>query len=95
MKFNYSTLFPLAEDKRVFEKISDSFYTIKKFQDKNILAIEPEAFKLISEKAFFDVSHFYRSSHLKQLKNILEDSEASNNDKFVALSMLKNANINQ
>ena len=93
MKFNYSTLFPLTEDKRVFEKISNSFYTIKKFQNKNILVIEPEAFKLISEKAFFDVSHFYRSSHLKQLKNILEDSEASNNDKFVALSMLKNANI--
>tara|TARA_B100000287_G_scaffold269796_1_gene253950 strand:- start:560 stop:2179 length:1620 start_codon:yes stop_codon:yes gene_type:complete len=93
MEFNYSSLFPLREGKIKFKKISDTFYEIKRFQNKNILVLHPEAFKLISEKAFFDVSHFYRSSHLKQLKKILEDSEASNNDKFVALSMLKNANI--
>ena len=93
MEFNYSSLFPLREEKIKFKKISDTFYEIKRFQNKNILVLHPEAFKLISEKAFFDVSHFYRSSHLKQLKKILEDSEASNNDKFVALSMLKNANI--
>ena len=93
MEFNYSSLFPLKEEKIKFIKISDTFYEIKRFQNKNILVLHPEAFKLISEQAFFDVSHFYRSSHLKQLKKILEDSEASNNDKFVALSMLKNANI--
>ncbi len=93
MEFNYSSLFPLREEKIKFKKISDTFYEIKRFQNKNILVLHPEAFKLISEQAFFDVSHFYRSSHLKQLKKILEDSEASNNDKFVALSMLKNANI--
>ncbi len=93
MEFNYSSLFPLREGKIKFKKISDTFYEIKRFQNKNILVLHPEAFKLISEKAFFDVSHFYRSSHLKQLKKILEDPEASNNDKFVALSMLKNANI--
>ena len=93
MEFNYSSLFPLREEKIKFKKISDNFYEIKRFQNKNILVLHPEAFKLISEQAFFDVSHFYRSSHLKQLKKILEDSEASNNDKFVALSMLKNANI--
>ena len=63
------------------------------FKKKNFLLIQPEAFRIITENAFFKISHLYRSSHLKQLKNILEDKEASKNDHFVALTMLKNANI--
>ena len=53
MEFNYSSLFPLREGKIKFKKISDTFYEIKRFQNKNILVLHPEAFKLISEKAFF------------------------------------------
>ena len=60
---------------------------------KNILLIQPEALKIITENAFYKISHFYRSSHLKLLKKILEDKDASKNDHFVALTMLKNANI--
>ena len=93
MEFNYSTMFPLEEDNTEYKKISDSFVSEKMFNDQKFLVIQPEALKLISERAFTDVSHLYRSSHLQQLKNILDDPEASNNDHFVALSMLKNANV--
>ena len=58
-----------------------------------ILNIDPRVLELLSERAFGDISHLLRPSHLKQLKNILEDGEASDNDKYVALEMLKNANI--
>ena len=93
MNFNYSEIFPLEKDKTKYKKISDSYISKKKFYGEDILVIKPEALSLISEKAFFDVSHLLRSSHLKQLKNILDDSTASKNDHFVALTMLKNANI--
>ena len=66
---------------------------LKMFDEQKFLIIQPDALKLISERAFTDVSHLYRSSHLQQLKNILDDPEASNNDHLVALSMLKNANV--
>ena len=60
---------------------------------EKFLLIQPEAFKIITENAFYKISHLYRSSHLEQLKKILKDKEASKNDHFVALTMLKNANI--
>ena len=55
--------------------------------------MEPEALRLLSETAMRDVAHLLRSSHLQQLSNILDDDEASENDRFVALELLKNANI--
>ena len=55
--------------------------------------IDPKALTLLSQRAFKDVSHLLRKSHLQQLRKILDDKDASNNDHFVALTMLKNANI--
>ncbi len=92
-EFIYSPIFPLSIDKTEYIKISDSYVTTFKINNQEILTIDPKALTLLSQRAFKDVSHLLRKSHLKQLRDILEDEEASSNDKFVALTMLKNANI--
>jgi fumarate hydratase class I len=61
--------------------------------DRQFLQVEPEALRLLTETAMHDIAHYLRPGHLQQLANILEDPDASNNDKFVALDLLKNANI--
>jgi fumarate hydratase class I len=86
-------MFPLSKDKTEYIKISDNFVSITKVDDTEILMIDPKALTLLSQRAFRDVSHLLRKSHLQQLRNILDDKDASNNDHFVALTMLKNANI--
>ncbi len=91
--FNYSPIFPVSTDDTEYIKISDSYVKISKINNKEILVVDPKALTLLAQRAFKDVSHLLRKSHLKQLRDILEDEEASNNDKFVALTMLKNANI--
>ena len=91
--FKYSSLFQFGNDDTDYEFISNEGITQKKFNDKNILFIEPSVIRNLTERAFADVSHLLRPSHLKQLNNILIDKEASENDKFVALEMIKNANI--
>ena len=92
-EFNYSPMFPVLEDKTDYMKISDSYVSKLTLNGVEILKIEPKALTLLTQRAFKDVSHLLRTSHLKQLKNILDDKEASQNDHFVALTMLKNANI--
>lgn len=57
------------------------------------LRVKPEAMKILSEQAFGDIAHLLRPAHLRQLSSILDDPEASENDKFVAMELLKNANI--
>ena len=93
MSFTFSTMFPIGIDKTEYELLEKDYVHLETFQNKNFLLIQPEALKIITENAFYKISHFYRSSHLKLLKKILEDKEASKNDHFVALTMLKNANI--
>jgi fumarate hydratase class I len=60
---------------------------------RTFLEVEPEALRLLTDTAMHDIAHYLRPAHLQQLRNILDDPEASNNDKFVALDLLKNANI--
>ena len=59
----------------------------------SIIQVEPEALRLLSAQAMTDIAHLLRPAHLTQLSNILKDDEATSNDKFVALELLKNANI--
>jgi len=92
-EFNYSPMFPLSEDKTEYIKISDAFVTTFQANDLEMLSIDPKALTFLSQRAFKDVSHLLRKSHLQQLRNILDDKEASKNDHFVALTMLKNASI--
>jgi fumarate hydratase class I len=58
-----------------------------------MLKVEPEALRLLSAQAMTDIAHLLRPGHLQQLANILEDPEASDNDRFVAMELLKNANV--
>ena len=59
---------------------------------QEFLRVTPEAMKVLSEQAFGDIAHLLRPAHLQQLRNILDDPEASDNDHFVAMELLKNAN---
>ncbi len=73
--------------------LTNKFVAASDFEGKRIVKIEPEGLTLLAEEAFKDVSHLLRPSHLKQLSLILEDPEASENDRYVALEMIKNAVI--
>ncbi|MGY9004204.1 MAG: fumarate hydratase, partial [Rhodospirillales bacterium] len=80
-------------DKTPYRKLtSDGVRTIE-CDGQTILKIEPSALTMLAEVAMRDTSHLLRPGHLQQLRNILDDGEASPNDKFVALELLKNANI--
>lgn len=86
-------MFPLGEDKTPYRKLDGDFVTTVDFDGEEVLKVDGEAIRLLSEEAFRDINHFLRPGHLQQLANILEDPEASPNDRFVAFDLLKNANI--
>jgi fumarate hydratase, class I len=91
--FKYETMFPLKEDQTEYRKLSKEYVRVKEFEGKDVLLIEPEALSLLSEQAFKDVAHLYRSEHLAKLKMIIDDPESSDNDRYVSLELLKNAVI--
>jgi fumarate hydratase, class I len=92
--FHYQKLFDLSEDKTtVFRKLSGDHVSSITLGNQKFLKVEPEAIELLSYHAMSDISHLLRPAHLQQLSNILKDPEATANDKFVALELLKNANI--
>jgi fumarate hydratase class I len=93
MTFHYSPLFPLAADATLYRKLTDKSVRIEKFGGRDMLVVEPDALKLLAEAAFIDINHLLRPGHLAQLAAILKDPEATQNDRFVALDLLKNANI--
>ncbi len=66
---------------------------IEKFGARDMLVVEPEALRLLAEAAMIDINHLLRPAHLAQLAKILDDPEATGNDKFVAYDLLKNASI--
>ncbi|BFZ23385.1 hypothetical protein BsWGS_26424 [Bradybaena similaris] len=76
-----------------YKKLTGDFVSTLEVQGKKVLTVEPEALTLISENAMIDIAHLLRPAHLQQLANILKDPQASSNDKFVALELLKNANV--
>jgi Tartrate dehydratase alpha subunit/Fumarate hydratase class I, N-terminal domain len=91
--FAYSPMFPKTADTTEYELISSSHVRLVEMNNETFLRVDPEALTLLAERAFADISHLLRSSHLDQLANILKDPEATKNDRFVALEMLKNAVI--
>jgi len=92
-KFAFQEMFPLGQDTTQYRLLSDQHVSVKSFQNKDIVVIDPEALTLLAEQAFTDVSYLYRSPHLKLLAGILDDPESSRNDRYVALQLLKNAVI--
>ena len=89
--FAYSPMFPLGDDETEYELVSTDHVEMVELGGESFLKIAPEALRLLAQRAFTDISHLLRSGHLAQLAAILDDPEATQNDRFVALEMLKNA----
>ena len=91
--FVHHTMFPMGEDPTPYRKLTSYYVSEAEFEGQKILKIDPRAITELTFEAFKDVSHLLRPEHLTQLTKILDDPEASDNDRFVALDLLKNANI--
>ncbi|MFQ5618550.1 MAG: fumarate hydratase [Rhodospirillales bacterium] len=92
-EFIHHEMFPLAEDTAPYRRLTTDYVDTARFEGETVLKVDARALTLLAEEAMRDTSHFLRSEHLAQLRRILDDAEASGNDKFVALELLKNANI--
>ena len=91
--FAFTEILPLGPDTTEYKLISTDGVTQVETPLGTFLKVEPEALTLLTEVAMRDIAHLLRPGHLQQLSNILQDPEASSNDRFVALDLLKNASI--
>jgi fumarate hydratase class I len=93
MTFAYRPMFPLGKDETPYRLVTKEGVKVETFGDKQFLVVSREAIRRLSEEAMGDINHLLRPGHLAQLAKILDDPEATSNDKFVAFDLLKNANI--
>ncbi len=93
MSESAASIFHLGKDTTNYRLVSKEHVRQESWQGKKMLMVDPEALTLLAKEAFKDVSHLLRPTHLANLKSILDDKEASANDHFVALELLRNANI--
>jgi fumarate hydratase class I len=96
--YTHTPLFPLGPDKTKYRKLDlsglpNGGVRVEKCVGEDVLVVAADAIRSLSEAAFIDINHLLRPAHLQQLRAILEDAEATANDKFVAYDLLKNANI--
>jgi len=91
--FRFQELFELGEDKTPYRKLPGNFVSRVRADGRELLRVEPEGLTQLATVAFDDIAHLLRPGHLAQLRKILDDPEASANDRFVALELLTNANI--
>ena len=91
--FRYVDPLPHGKDETPYRKVSSEFVSVATFEGQEILKVAPEALALVAREAFRDVSFLYRPSHLAQVAAILDDPEASANDRGVALALLRNAEV--
>ena len=92
-KFKYEKLFQFGKDNTKYIKLDSKPFKTKKIDDKEILVITKDVIENLTKEAFYNISHFLRPDHLNQIAKIFKDKEASDNDKYVALTLLKNANV--
>ena len=93
-EFRYVDILPIGEDTTPYRLLTTEGVEVVEGPDgASFLKVAPSALELLAETAMHDIAHYLRPAHLQQLRNILDDEEASANDKFVALDLLKNANI--
>jgi len=92
-EFAYTELLPIGADTTPYRLLTTEGVSTFEAGGERFLRVEPEALRLITATAMRDIAHLLRPGHLQQLRNILDDPEASDNDRFVALELLKNANI--
>jgi fumarate hydratase, class I len=91
--YKHAPLFPAGKDVTSYRKLACDGVRVEKVMGKDVVVIPREALRTLAEAAFTDINHLLRPAHLKQLRTILDDPQASENDKFVAFDFLKNANI--
>ncbi len=91
--FQFQDMLPLGKDETPYRLLTKDHVSTFEAGGKTFLQVAPEALTLLTREAMRDISHLLRPGHLQQLANILQDPEASSNDRFVALELLKNANI--
>lgn len=91
--FNYAPMFQMGEDKTEYYRLTDKFVSLGEFEGQPILKIEKEGITTLIHQAFKDVNFLLRRSHNEAVAKILHDPEASDNDKYVAVTMLRNAQI--
>src|SRR3984893_4799881 len=91
--YRHTPLFPLGKDTAPYRKLTSEGVRVETVLGREVVIVAREALQALAEAAFTDINHLLRPGHLKQLRTILDDPEASDNDKFVAYDFLKNANI--
>jgi fumarate hydratase class I len=92
-EFAYIDMLPIGKDATPYRKLTSEGVRVVEADGHSFLTVSPEALTLLSETAFHDIAFWLRPAHLAQLRAIIDDPEASDNDKFVALDLLQNANI--
>ena len=92
-EFEYTDMLPVGQDRTSYRRLTSEGVSTVEAAGRSILAVEPEALRLLAYEGIKDISHLLRTAHLEQLARILDDPEASPNDRFVALDLLKNANV--
>src|SRR5580704_16177440 len=91
--FSYTDLLPLGHDETTYRKIAEGGVEATQAFGRSFISVDPQALTLLSRTAFQDIAHLLRPAHLRQLRAILDDPEASPNDRYVARDLLQNANI--
>jgi fumarate hydratase, class I len=92
-EFRYADLLPLGQDDTPYRVLTTEGVSTFEADGRTFLKVEPEALRLLTAEAMHDIAHYLRPAHLAQLRKIIDDPEASGNDRFVALDLLKNVNI--
>lgn len=90
---DFHDIFPHGEDTTPYRKLTSDYVASANLDGERIVKVDPKALTLLAQQGFVDCQHLLRPGHLQQLRNILDDAEASDNDRFVAFDLLKNANI--
>src|SRR5262245_1401092 len=91
--FSFTEILPLGKDETPYRKLTSDHVSTIEAAGRTFLSVESEALTLLTREAMRDIAHLLRPGHLQQLRNIVDDTDASPNDHFVALELLRNANI--
>jgi fumarate hydratase class I len=92
-EFGFTELLPLGPDETPYRLVTTEGVSVVETELGSFLKVDPEAIRRLTAEAMHDIAHFLRPGHLQQLRNILDDPEASDNDRFVATDLLKNAAV--
>ena len=91
--FHYQDPFPVGKDQTEYYQLTKEYVSVSEFEGKEVLKVSKEGLTLLAKTAMHDIAYFLRPAHQKQVASILHDPEATENDKFVALTMLRNAEV--